>query len=100
MTFLKKLQEQPKTVRKIIFWVIVIILAITFLFTWLGSTKTRIETAKQEKIFDQFKPPNFESVPKVEVPKFPELSEEELKQLEEEFLRAIEQESSATETPQ
>lgn len=95
MNILKKILDQPKYIRKIIFWIIVITLGILFLFAWFQGLKTRIEQAKQEKVFEQLKPPKLkeelESFPKIEMPKFPELSEEEMKQLEEELKKAEEQ---------
>lgn len=87
MTFLKRIQDQPKYIRKIIFWIIIITLGIIFLFAWFQGLKARLEQAKQEKAFEQLKPPGLEeeleSFPKVEMPEFPELTEEEIKQLEE-----------------
>lgn len=89
MSFLKKIQDQPKHIRKIIFWVIIIFLGIIFFFTWFYSLKGRLEEAKKREIFEQLKPPKFEeqlkTIPKIETPKLPELSEEELKKLEEEL---------------
>jgi len=86
MNFLKKIQEQPEHIRKIIFWTVVIIVGVIFLFTWIYSLKIKIEEAKQQKVLEQLKPPKFEeelNLPQVEMPEIPELSEEELKQLEE-----------------
>ena len=105
MSVLKKIQEQPLYVRKIIFWIIVIILAITFLFVWIYSIRIRLEEAKQKNFFDGVNFPKFQeeldSLPKIEPPPvIPELSEEELKQLEEELMKAQEEQPSTPETPQ
>lgn len=112
INFLKKIQDQPKRIRKIIFWVIVIIIGIFFLFTFIYSLKARIEAIKPREIFKQYRPPSFEEdlkkIPKIEAPELPEteLSEEELKELEkaiEEELKAREEakeESSIPEAPQ
>src|SRR4030042_3409405 len=84
---LKKIQNQPKHIKKIIFWVTVIIVGTLFLFTFIYSLKARIEAIRPEKIFEQYKPPTFEEdlnkIPKIEVPEFPEteISEEEFKEL-------------------
>jgi cell division protein FtsN len=95
MNILKKIQEQPKGVRKVIFWTIIIILGIFFLFAWVENIKVRVEQAKQERVLEKLKPPEFEEnlrpIPKIEVPKFPELSEEELKKLEEELIKESQQ---------
>ena len=96
VSFLKKIQDQPKHTRKIIFWVIVIVIGTIFLFTFIYSLKTRIEKIRPREIFQQYKPPTFEedlkSIPKMEIPEFPKLSEEELKQLEEALIKESEQE--------
>ena len=98
ISFLKKIQDQPKSTRKIIFWIIVIIIGTIFLFTFIYSLKIRIETINPRKIFEQYKPPTFEEdlkkIPKIEIPEFPEieLSEEALKELEEALMEEIEQE--------
>ena len=87
MSIFKKIQEQPEHIRKIIFWIIVIILAITFLFAWVESVRVRLEAGRQKNIFDKSKLPNFEeelkNLPKIEPPAIPEPTEEELKQWEE-----------------
>lgn len=91
MSFLKKIQEKPEPIRKIIFWIIVIFLGIVFLIIWIYSVKTRLEATRGQRIFEQLRPPKFEEkleFPKIEIPK---LSEEELKKLEEELKRAEEQ---------
>src|SRR4030042_2920725 len=91
MSVLKKIQGQPLYVRKIIFWIIVIILAITFLFVWIYSIRIKLEETKQKNFFDEANFPKFQeeldSLPKIESPAIPELSEEELKQLEEELMK-------------
>jgi len=78
MSFLKKIQEQPRHIRKIIFWVIVVFLGIIFFIIWFYSTKERLEEAKEKKLFEQLKLPKIEeqlkTIPKVETPNSPELS--------------------------
>lgn len=93
------MQEQPKNVRKIIFWILVVILAVLFLLIWIESIKTRIEATKEGNLWEQFKPPEVENIPKVETPQFPEFTEEELKMLEEALQKEIE-EGTPTPTPE
>lgn len=87
MSFLKKIQDQPKNVRKAIFWVVVIIIGSIFLFSFAQTFKMRIESTKQKNIFEDWNAQGlnktFENMPKIETPKMPELTEEELKALEE-----------------
>ena len=89
MSFLKKIQDQPKNVRKAVFWVIVILIGIIFLFAWVQAFKARIGQSKLQKSFDQLKPPSLDETmknfPSVEMPKFPDISEEEWKDLEKQY---------------
>ena len=95
MDFLKKLQDQPKQTRKAIFWVAVIVIGIIFLFAWIQIIKTRIKSFRQEEFLEQLRPPpkyeeELKNLPKIEMPQFPELTEEEkedLKKLEEELMK-------------
>ena len=87
MSFLKKIQDQPKNVRKAIFWIAVIIIGAIFLFSFAQSFKMRIESMKQKNIFEDWNVPELneevENMPKIETPKMPEFTEEELKALNE-----------------
>lgn len=91
ISFLKKIQNQPKHIRKIIFWVTIIIIGIILLLTWIQGVKTRIKEVEPRKMFEQLKPSTFgedlENIPKIELPEFPEISEEEFKKLEEELIK-------------
>jgi hypothetical protein len=92
--FLGKIQNQPKHIRKIIFWVIVISLGITFFLTWIYLLKARLEGAKGENFFENFSPSQtnqeWQNIPKIETPTLPDISEEEWNKLEEEYQRELE----------
>ncbi len=92
---LKKIQGQPEKVRKIILWIIIVVLGFAFFLAWVQGLKQRLREAREERFFEQLKPPRFEeqlrSLPKIEIPEFPEISEEELKKLEEEIKKETEQ---------
>ena len=96
MNFLKKIQNQPEGTRKIFLWIIIIILGFAFLFAWVQSLKQRLEGTQGQSIWEELKPPQFEekvkNLPKIEIPEFPEIGEEELKALEEE-LKMLEEEA-------
>jgi len=89
MDILKKIQNLPEQTRKIILWVIVILFGFVFTLAWVQGLKQRLEKAKEERVWEEFQPPQFEEqlkgLPKIEIPEFPELTEEELKELEEEL---------------
>jgi len=89
MSFLEKIQNQPKNIRKIIFWTIIVSLGITFLILWVYGIKTKLEEMKGKNLFEDLTPQNsnekLESWPKVETPKTPEITDEEWKKLEEEL---------------
>ncbi|MCH8741407.1 hypothetical protein IH779_00715 [Patescibacteria group bacterium] len=96
MSFLKKIQNQPEGTRKIFLWIIIIILGFTFLFVWVQSLRQRLKGTQEQSVWKELRPPQFEekikNLPKIEVPEFPEISEEELKALEEE-LKILEEEA-------
>ena len=95
MDIIGKIQNQPERIRKIILWSVIVFLGFIFLFLWIQSLKSRLEAAKERNIFEELQVPQLEkkveSLPKVEIPKPPPLSEEELKKLEEELLKESEQ---------
>ena len=101
MSILKKIQEQPVYIRKIIFWVIVSLLTIAFLFFLIESIKVRVGQAGQKNFFNESNFPEFEedlnNLPKIgPPPEIPELSEEEQKQLEEELLKELQEQNNST----
>ena len=87
MGILKKIQDKPKNVRKVIFWIAVIIIGSIFLFSFAQIFKMRIENMKQKNIFEDWNLPELnegvENMPKIETPKMPEFTEEELNALNE-----------------
>lgn len=91
MNILARIQNQPKHIRKIIFWITIVIIGIILLLAWVQGVKTRIGGVEPRKMFEQLKPPTFgedlENIPKIELPEFPEISEEEFKKLEEELIK-------------
>ena len=94
MNIIRKTQGLPKETRKIILWVVIIVLGFIFLFAWIQGLKQRLEIMREQRTFEQLKPPQFEeqmrNLPKVQIPEFPEITEEQLKQLEEELMKEAE----------
>ena len=94
MDIIKKIQNQPEGIRKIILWSIVVFLGFIFLFLWIQSLRLRLEATKERNIFEALKLPKFEekikNLPGTELPESPSLNEEELKRLEEELLKESE----------
>ena len=95
MDIIRKIQNQPEKIRKIILWSIIVFLGFIFLFLWMKSLRARLEATKEGNIFEELKLPQFEekikNLPKTEIPTPSPLSEEELKILEEELLKESEQ---------
>ena len=91
MKFLEKLQNLPERQRKIILWLVVIIIGFLLLVFYLQNLKLRLKSLSGEEIREQLKIPEFQEklkeLPKIEMPKIeiPEISEEELKKLEEQL---------------
>jgi len=59
MDFLKKLQNQPKHVRKIILWVIVIIVALGLASWWIRSSYWKIKKFPAEEFIKELELPKF-----------------------------------------
>lgn len=66
--FLKKLQNQPIYIRKIILWLIVIILALFLFFWWVNSVKKGLKSFQEKKL--EFPPfsEKLREIPKLEIP--------------------------------
>jgi Na+/melibiose symporter-like transporter len=84
VSILGKFQNLPESKRKIIFWVIIVVVGLGLLFWWVKITQMRLKSFKTEKIREELRLPKFEEELKG-LQKFetPEISEEELKELEE-----------------
>ena len=80
MKFLKKVQNLPLKQRKIVLWVIVVILGLALCVLWFKTTKEEIKGFGKEEIMKEFNLPGF-SKESLEIPEF--WNEEELKNLEE-----------------
>ncbi len=84
MKFIERIQNLPEEKRKVIFWLVVIIIGISLFLGWIKSLEMKIKSFRTEKIKEELQLPKLEeelkSLPKFEVP---EISEEELKKLEE-----------------
>ena len=91
MNIVDKIRNLPESKRKVILWVIIIILAAGLLTWWVKNLQQRLKSFKTEELKEQLKLPSFEEklkgLPKVEIPKLeiPEISKEELKKLEEQL---------------
>lgn len=62
MDFLKKLQNQPRHIRKLILWLIVVIVALTLAAWWIHSSYWKIRKFPEEKIIEEL------SLPEIEIP--------------------------------
>jgi len=80
MEFLKKVQNLPLKQRKIILWIIVVILGLALCVLWLKITKERIKSFGKGDIMKEFNLPDFNKE-SLEIPEFG--NEEEPKNLEE-----------------
>ena len=60
MDLLRKIQNQPLRVRKIILWSVVICLALIFLFLWVNSFQGRMKKIQQNTFFSS--PPSGEQL--------------------------------------
>lgn len=67
MDFLNKLQNQPKHIRKIILWVIVIIVALILAIWWIYNSFWKLKNFKEEEFIKELNLPAFEEIPKIEI---------------------------------
>jgi len=78
--FLKKLQSQPEDIRKIIFWIIIIIVSLFLGFLWVKNFQTKLKHFQEQGFIEELSPPSFEE----EFKSFPQPEVgESLKELEE-----------------
>ena len=99
--FLKKIQSQPESTRKLILWAILIIFAFIFLFFWVNTTKNRLKNFQLEDVglpdikgeIGNFSNQNIKKEIELKIQEnTPQLSEEELLELE----RILNEEKSAS----
>lgn len=67
MNILKKLQNQPEYIRKIILWATVIIIASLLGIFWLYNSARRIKEFPKEEFMEQLEIPKIE-IPEIEIP--------------------------------
>ncbi len=86
--FLEKLRKQPEHIRKLILWIIIIIIGLGLSIWWIHSSYWKIKKFPKEEFIENIKLPDFEKeLPKMEMPEFPE---EELEKLREEIEKSEE----------
>ncbi len=79
MDILQKIRNQPKHIRKIIFWSALILLGLGLLFFWSKDLSKKFDGLKNKKFLEEFKISEF----KAELNKIPKPSDEDLKKIEE-----------------
>jgi len=83
MNIFRKIQNLPEDRKKIILWLVVIIVGLALFIFYVKSVQKRIKSLEREKIEEELRLPKLEEelegMPKFEVPKI----KEELKGLEE-----------------
>lgn len=72
MDILKKIQNQPEYIRKIIFWVIIIILSAGVLFWWGRRAEQKLKGFREEEFIERLNLPQLkerlEKMPEMEIP--------------------------------
>jgi hypothetical protein len=72
MKFLEKIRKLDLKKRKIIFWVVMIILGTLFFLLWIRITSLRLKNIQPNEFLKTIEPPRFE-IPKIEIPTIPTL---------------------------
>ena len=67
MRFLEKIRSLPEKKRKIILWVVLIVLASILLFFWTSSIPRRLNDFQAGRFIEQL------NLPKIAIPQMPEL---------------------------
>ena len=62
MDFLNKLQKQPVHIRKLILWMIVIIVALILASWWIYNSYWKLKNFKKEEFIKELKSPQFEEI--------------------------------------
>ena len=86
---LKRIQNLPERKRKIIFWLILIVVGLGLGFFWIKNFQKALKGFQKEEFIKELKLPKFEeeelkSLPQIEIPEMGE----ELKKLEEKLREA------------
>lgn len=86
MNILDKIRNLPEARRKIIFWLILIIIGLGLAFVYFINIRNNIRNFKSVNLKEGFKIPNFgEELKDYPKPEIPKLNEEDVKQMEEDL---------------
>lgn len=76
MSFFKKLQNLPESKRKIILWVIVIIISLILFIFWVKNVQKTLKNFPKEELKEKLQFPSFQEqskeMPEIEIPKIEE----------------------------
>lgn len=73
MSFLDKLRNQPESTRKLILWVVVVIIGFGLTIWWINSSYRKIKEFSKEEVIDKMNLPAFEEeLPEIEMPEINE----------------------------
>ena len=75
MKFLVKIQLWPEKTRKIILWMVLIVLGLVMLVWWVGHVSQKINDFQPGQFIEQL------DLPEITVPKIPDLPEEEIQKI-------------------
>ena len=62
MDFINKLQNQPEHIRKVILWIIVIIVALILASWWIYNSYWKLKNFPKEEFIKELKLPKFEEI--------------------------------------
>jgi len=83
LSFVKKLQNQPENIKKIILWSIIIVIGLGLLTIWILNFRQKIKEFKKEDLIKGFNLPNFQEDFKEIFPTgIPEFNKENFQEME------------------
>jgi len=72
MDLLKKIRNQPENIRKIILWVIIIIVGLGLAIFWVKNFQKRLKSFQKEELKEKLQLPSLQEklrgIPKIEIP--------------------------------
>ena len=60
MNPLDKLRKQPKHIRKLILWIVVVVLGLILVVLWINSSYKKIQELKSQDVIEELNLPNLE----------------------------------------
>jgi len=68
MNFIEKLRKKPERQRKIILWVVMVVITLSFATWWVYRSYKNLKELRGQEIINNMNLPSFDDLPEVEIP--------------------------------